>query len=262
MNSRDEALACARRLAALPGEGALRRLAAARELTDLDPTEAAWLLDLLVREAHGGADAARIALTALLSALGQEAAFLAPPLLAAAHEESLEAVEALVTRSPPARAVQAGREAPREVSSLALSLGHLKWKARLTRSPDELARLAVTAEPAVVRNLLQNPRLTEEVVVRLAARRPVRQEVLVEVWRSPRWNVRRAVRRALAFNPYLPPDVGARIIPLLTRPDWEELSRDLGLQPEVRAQASRLLRESYPREASLPESFLEPLRNE
>ena len=89
--------------------------------------------------------------------------------------------------------------------------------------------------------MLINPRLTEALVVRIAARRPARPEPLVEIWKSSRWSVRHAVRRALVFNPYLPVEVGAKIVPLLSTQDLIELSGDAGVHESLRAQAKKLL---------------------
>lgn len=89
--------------------------------------------------------------------------------------------------------------------------------------------------------MLQNPRLTEEVVVRIAARRPARPEPLTQIWRSPRWSVRPMVRRALVFNPYLPPEIAAKIVPLLTNIDLQEIASDGGVHPSLREQARILL---------------------
>jgi hypothetical protein len=122
-----------------------------------------------------------------------------------------------------------------------LPLGVLKSRARLTRNPDELSRLAVASNPAVVREVLRNPRLTEDLVVRIAARRPARPEPLVEIWRSTRWSIRPAVRRALAFNPYLPPEVGVKVVSLLPRPDLELVRDNPGLHASLRELASTLL---------------------
>ena len=60
-----------------------------------------------------------------------------------------------------------------------LTLGERK---SLARRPDRamLDRLLHDPHPDVIRRLLRNPRLTEDDVVRLAARRPGRPEVLVE----------------------------------------------------------------------------------
>ena len=122
-----------------------------------------------------------------------------------------------------------------------LPLGHLKTRARLTKNPDELARLAIASDATVVREVLRNPRLTEELVVRIASRRPARPEPLVEIWRSSRWSVRPAVLRALAFNPYLPPEVGAKIVPLLAKVELQEIASDAGLHVSIRTLARTLL---------------------
>jgi hypothetical protein len=240
MDRSEQALACARRLAAVTGTP-LRRRVAARELQKRSPGESAQLLHALVQRAHGEPVPMRVALDALVAALGEEARELAGALLEAARAAQLSDVEALVSPAVAKLELDPGAAAQADARQFTQTLGHLKWKARLTRNPDELARLATASDPSVVRNVLLNSRLTEDAVVRLAARRPVRPEVLWEVWRSPRWGTRRQIRRALAFNPYLPPSLGARVVPLLTRADWKELARDGGLHPEVRAQAERLL---------------------
>ena len=119
-------------------------------------------------------------------------------------------------------------------------LGVLKTRARLTRNPDELSRLAVASNASVIREVLKNPRLTEALVVRIAARRPARPEPLEEIWRSPRWNMQPAVRRALVFNPYLSPEVAVKIVPLLGLPDLKELATDRNVHLSVREMAGRL----------------------
>jgi hypothetical protein len=151
-----------------------------------------------------------------------------------------EGVAGLLAGGPARRSLDEDAAARADARNFPETLGFLKTKARTATDPDALSRLALACEPSVVRNLLLNPRLTEPDVVRLAARRPARAEPLVEVWRS-RWGARHAVRRALALNPYLPPEVGAKLVPLLLRTDWEEIARDAGLHPGVRAEAQSLL---------------------
>jgi hypothetical protein len=238
-----ELLDRARKLAALSGGRDLRRLAASRLLAELSSEESVRLLHDLCTEAHQrDLPAAQVAMSAFLEALTQESAWQAPALLNAARDGALHEVEALFTQAPPVHALDPQEAARRDARQFTeTTLGHLKWKARLTRSPEEIQKLATASESTVVRNLLMNPRLTEEAVVRMAARRPVRPEVLLEVWRSPRWSVRHDVRRALAFNPYLSPQIGTHLVPLLNRTDWLQLSRDASVHLEVRAQAKRLL---------------------
>jgi hypothetical protein len=75
----------------------------------------------------------------------------------------------------------------------------------------------------------------------MAARRPARPEPLMEIWKASRWSCRHAVRRALVFNPYLPPEVGTKIVPLLNASDLAELVADGSVHPSLREQAARLL---------------------
>lgn len=235
------------RLSHLGGGPVVLRRAATKLLASLSEPAATELLATAIRLSREGWWPAVRVLPALLQSLDQE-----PELLPAV--DALRRVASL-HQLPEAEDVFACGQATRELDLAAaaradqrlvsLPLGVLRSRARLTRNPDELARLAVVSNPAVVREVLKNPRLTEPLVVRVAARRPARPEPLVEIWRSSRWSALPTVRRALAFNPYLPPSVGSKIVPLLARADLEELKVDSALHPALRAQARRLL-ESAP----------------
>ena len=80
-----------------------------------------------------------------------------------------------------------------------LTLGERKALARRpTRKVME--KLFSDPHPSVIRTLLENPKVVEADVVRLAARRPGNPEVLAEVVRSPRWAHRLRVRISAARN--------------------------------------------------------------
>ena len=149
-------------------------------------------------------------------------------------------VQALVTRSEPARSFDRDREQWVDKEMQARTLGHRRQLAR-GRDRDLLTRLASDQDPLVVRQLLINPRCTEREVLIAASRRPVRREVLEEIFHSRRWSSNRRVRRALARNPYSPPALGAAALALLTAPDLREIAADATVAPEVRVQARRLL---------------------
>ncbi|MFB1482946.1 hypothetical protein [Corallococcus sp. RDP092CA] len=243
MSSLEEARALARHLHALGGGAAVRRKAAARELARREPFDTNELIGHLLTLSRAGQAPATCVLSDFLAALDQEAEHI-PHVVALrrmAHVQSLEAVADLFAQGPARKELDADAAARADAQAANQSLGHLKQMARLTRDPDVLSRLATVSNPAVLRNVLINPRLTEDLVVRIAARRPARPEPLVEIWKSPRWSVRPKVRRALAFNPYLPPEVGAKLVPLLGTPDLRELVEDAGLLPALRQQAARLL---------------------
>lgn len=232
-----------RRVIVLGGGDEVRRKAAARVLAERDPTEATTLLhevQRLVREGHRGAAEAMHAFARALELEGADIPHL-ELLQRAANLSGTTTVELLFAQGEAAMAWDASVAARADAKLFSQPLGVLKSRARLTQNPDEMARFAVASNAAVVRELLRNARLTEDVVVRIAARRPARPEPLIEIWRSERWTTRPQVRRALACNPYLPIDVGSRIVPLLSRAELVELSRDSGVHSSLRAQAATLL---------------------
>lgn len=243
MPSRDDARATVMHLDSLSGGDDVTRLAAARLLSRLSPMDATELLQQVISLLREGFEPARVGLAAFTRALEREAAQIpyAPQLRRIAAMSDQTEVEMLFAEGPPAQEYDLDAAKRADAKLFTQSLGHLKTQARLTRNPDQLARLAVASNPEVVRNVLINPRLTEDLVVRIAARRPARPEPLVEIWHSQKWSSRPAVRRALAFNPYLPPEVGSKIVPLLSLADLKELARDNGVHHALREQAKALL---------------------
>ncbi|MBL0197262.1 MAG: hypothetical protein IPQ09_24150 [Myxococcales bacterium] len=132
-----------------------------------------------------------------------------------------------------------------------LTLGERK---SLARRPDRdmLERLLLDPHPDVIRRLLANPRLTEELVVRLASRRPGLRAVLSEIARAPRWGGRARVRLALILNPSLPEDIAVRLASLLLR---QELQLVLSRTPEgspVHGLCADRLRAAPPRASAVP----------
>ena len=89
-----------------------------------------------------------------------------------------------------------------------LTLGERK---SLARRPDRamLERLLGDPHPLVIKRVLANPRLTEDfqTVLRLAAKRPCRPDVLAEIARAPRWAHSARVRLALILNPGTPLEI-------------------------------------------------------
>ena len=71
----------------------------------------------------------------------------------------------------------------------------------------------------MIRILLNNPMVVERDVVKIAAMRPTRPDVLAEVAQHRRWASRYAVKKALSANPHTPPSVARRLLPTLLRQD-------------------------------------------
>ena len=218
----------------------MRVRAAARALAATEPSRAAEVVAALLRAP--GAEA-RVAAVAVARALGDPSPDLVYGWLAdlyeAAAARALDEVTALLVSPPPRRTY----EEPRDRSDprlAAITLGHKKVFARSHRDPDLLARLAAEGEPVVVRELLRNPLLTEELVVRIAARRPCRPGTLRCVAEAWPWRARPAVALAIVRNPYAEPALALELLPALGAVDLRDIARDGALHPLVRAMAERV----------------------
>jgi hypothetical protein len=241
-----EALALSHRLQALPAL-AMRQAVLRETLAALSVEEAATLCGELVRRGKDGApyDLALVALNAVLDAneLGYDR-----------HQE-IYAEARRRGDEPLARLLLSAQPVPDGVPERApipgrpdITLGERKSLARgdPRKVPRDLFdRILRDTDPSVLEIVLGNPRVTEGDVVRLAARRPTTVEAQRVIFRCERFIARYPVKRALAFNPYTPSDVAARLVPLLTRPDLKLLMEDSKVADPVR-QAARASWEALP----------------
>jgi hypothetical protein len=78
-------------------------------------------------------------------------------------------------------------------------------------------------------------------VVKIAAMRPTRPEVLEVVARHAKWSARYRVRKALAFNPHTPAPIARRLLPTLMRQDLAEIIRSTAISDELRGDVQGLL---------------------
>jgi hypothetical protein len=241
-DEQDEVRQIIRRLDVLGGGHEVLRRAAARTLGELDPPRATELLSAVMRLSVERWDPAMRVLPAFMRAL-EDDGDLIPHLATLRQVASLyeqDEVTFVFSEGRPVQEYDSDAAARADAKLFTLPLGVLKSRARLTKNPDELSRLAVASNASVIREVLKNPRLTEDLVVRIASRRPARPEPLEEIWRSPRWNQQPAVRRALAFNPYLSPEVAVKIVPLMSVIDLRQLATDRNVHLSVRELAGRL----------------------
>ncbi len=208
-----------------------------------DLTELAAGLDDLSARAEQAELPAREVLLSVVDALNAEASVdLVQRLREEAAGASLLSLERLV-RSPLGRAAADAKDAkadPREERvpdygrGRPLTLGERK---SLARRPDRsmMDRLFSDPHPDVIRGLLRNPKVTEDDVIRLAARRPGRAEILTEVARSPKWVHRARVRLTLLLNPATPLEIAARITGLLVRQELKLVAEATHVADGVRA---------------------------
>jgi len=124
---------------------------------------------------------------------------------------------------------------PRDVAEISLGM-----RRALARGVDlgMLDRLLLDADPVVIEHLLANPRITEEHVVRIAARRPIPASTLDCIQRSRRFGHRVAVRTALARNPYCPAPLAIALLGALPLRAVHDMADDSTLHPETRRHAA------------------------
>jgi len=171
-----------------------------------------------------------------------------------AHAETLHLLSLgrLLRRAPsPTRSVPPAEAAPipdygggRE-----LTVGERR---SLARAPTRRAfdKLLSDPHPLVIRQLLENPRLTEDDVVRIAARRPVRPEAVTAIARAERWLKRPRVRLAILLNPGSPPHVAMPLLAACTRSELVEIVHGGDTSKVLRATARELLARRPPLEQS------------
>jgi hypothetical protein len=244
------------------GDPTLRARYVATVATAWSPEALAEALDVLCERAEQAEMSAREALVAIVEALNAEGmGSVVQRLREQAAADSLLALERLIrhparvgrsmppgpegsrsrTRRPPRddssswswREFHAAPVRDAAAGGRALTLGDRKW---LARRPDRetIQRLLGDPHPDVIRRCLGNARVTEDDVVRLAARRPGRGDVLAEVARSA-WMRRPRVRLALVLNPATPVEIALRIAGLLLRPELELVAGSPAVNAPVRA---------------------------
>lgn len=119
----------------------------------------------------------------------------------------------------------------------------LGWRKALARGADReaLDRLVFDRNPTVVHNLLNNPRIVERDVVRIAAMRPANPDCLAVVFAHERWLRRYRVRVALTLNPDTPLDIALTLLPQLMQPELRYAASVEKLDPTLRAAAREML---------------------
>lgn len=215
----------------------LRRAVLAELLTETDDASLLGALLRLDMRAREG-DAACRTLTAEL-ALTPSVLLDLPytrvaELYAAAREAGLERLAARFLANPVGARVDARNP------HLDVSPGE---RTTAARGSDRLVldRLLHDRDPRVIAVLLDNARVVERDVVRIAAMRPTSAAILELIAAHRRWGARYRIRKALAFNPASPFALSRPLLPTLLRQDLAELADSQVLSPELREEVKALL---------------------
>jgi hypothetical protein len=224
-------------------EAGIRTRLVREALLSRSPDEAYVVASAILRRrppARGSAvDLLRDSLFSALLARGEAGGEALPyefraELYRAAHAaEDDQVMRVLRSSAPMERADEAALRLPKEIADIPLGR-----RRSLAKGPvkDLLDLLAFDRDPIVIANLLLNPKITEQDVVRIAARRPIAASSLVAVFECPRWFHTPRVRVALARNPYSPVDVAIQALGTIPLADLREMRGDPDLHPDTHRQ--------------------------
>lgn len=166
-----------------------------------------------------------------------------------AHEHDRDEVLALL-RNPPAQR-QMAEEADLPDVRLPFDRDDIPTGERRTiarrADRDTIKRLVFDPEPLVIENLLDNPDLTEREVLKIASRRPTKQDILRRVVAHPTWFARGEVRKALVMNPFNDTGRSLKLLPTIGIASLRKVRYGSDVHSELSDFATRLveMRESH-----------------
>ena len=132
---------------------------------------------------------------------------------------------------------------------LELPLG-MRRKAAREQDRHVLDRLLHDQNWRVIELLLDNPRITERDVVKIAARRPTQPMILELVSKHSKWSGRYRVRKAIVCNPKTPYPLARSLLDTLLQQDLQEVISLGVLDGQLMDEARGLLRRRRGSEAS------------
>jgi hypothetical protein len=217
----EEAERVATLLRSLP-EATLRAAFLRDYIGDGDSAENARTLDALCAAGARAESQARepvLALVMALCALADEPSL--DRLGRHAAELGLVSLGRLLRRAPDFVRDDVTTRVPDYGAGRELSLGERK---ALARRPSRAAfdKLLADPHPLVIRQLLENPRLTEDDVVRIGARRPANLDALRTIAQTT-WLCQPRVRMALIHNPGTPSAIAVPLLAACTRTELAEV---------------------------------------
>lgn len=215
-----------------------------RRLKGLTSDEAAIFFETLYKRAPSDGTARRLCSMlvnheALRASLGETAW---KRIYMASIELGLTRVSRLFTDLPAHKKAVSGYAFEEEAPMEFITLGQRRAMAK-SGDKDTLDRLLSDPDPLVINNVLNNPRITEKEVLKIASKRPNSARILKLLAGHGRWGKRHGVIKAIAMNPYTPPRISIGLLELLLMQDMRGIATDSALHPQVRASARELLEE-------------------
>ncbi len=142
---------------------------------------------------------------------------------------------------PPAKKVGPDEEPEEDPMLKEMTLGIKRQKARM-RDRDMINRLCHEQDPVIIQNLLKNPRVTLQHVIKIASKRPTNERVLWAVYRDLKWVNHYVVKKALVNNPYTPTQISLSLVHFLMEQDLEDVAENMMLHTLLKDAAVELIK--------------------
>lgn len=227
-------------LAALP-EKRMRLALLCKSLSGLSPERSARLLEAIYNrdmEDHAAAVVRTLMIDndAVHEGLG-DAAY--NSIYLAALRLGFTRISRLFTEFEPHKEGVSGYEEEEFIKMEHLTLGERRSLSK-SNLKQNLEMLLSDPDPIVVTNLLNNPRITEREVLKVASKRPNSGQILKLLALHGKWSKRYAVAKAVILNPYTPPRISIALLEKMLTQDLKAIAEDGTIHPEVRAAANEL----------------------
>jgi len=228
-------------LTALP-ESSMRLALVSRTLASLQPEESSRIIEIILKKGpeDSGAAIVRAILVdndGVLECLGQsqyDSIYLASLRL------GLVRVSRFFTDFEAHKEGVSGYEEEEFIKTAHLTLGERRSLAR-SHLIKHLEKLLSDPDPVVIENLLNNPRITEKEVLKIASKRPNSPHVLKRVALHKKWSKRYDVLKAVSRNPYTPTRISIALVEFMLVQDLSAISEDTTIHPEVKQAAKEVL---------------------
>ncbi len=215
-----------------------------RRLTPLKPRRVAQFLDIIYKKTLPK-EAAKKILALLIDPadlkgiLGEQRC---RQVYMASIELELDKVSRLFTDLPPHKAGPSGYDKEEEARMESTTLGERRSMSKLNIK-DTIDRLLSDPDPMVITNILNNPRVTEREILKIASKRPNSPNILKLVATHRVWSKRYAVKVAIASNPYSLPRISIALLELLLTQDLKAIAEDANIHPQVSLSALEIIRD-------------------
>lgn len=236
------------------GDVRMRSPAVRETLFDRPPSEAIYWIDQMIRGAVWGREPDLDALLGLVFWLvraprgGDQYDFF-EQVYRIAHKHEVRTVLHFLQNPPPHQQLSPEADLPEVRLPLdreEITVGERRTIARRC-DRDLIKRLAKDPSPLVIKNLLDNPDLTETEVLKAASRRPTTPEILQTIVEHDDWFGRLNVRKALVMNPYNDTGMAMKLLPTVGIDAMRKVRYGSDLHPILGDAAEYLvdMRETY-----------------